>query len=50
MASNSKSTQLTAPASSTQKYTLTASFNETGTDISGNYSSITCTVNIVDKI
>ena len=46
MASNSKSTQLTAPASSTQKYTLTASFNETGTDISGNYSSITCTATL----
>ena len=46
MASNSKSTQLTAPASSTQKYTLTSYFNELSTDNTGNYSSIYCSATL----
>lgn len=44
--SNSNSTELTAPASSTYKYTLETSFTETGTDTSANTSTISCSASL----
>lgn len=46
MASASNSTLLTAPGSSTYKYTLAVSFNETGTNTANNYSTVTCSATL----
>ena len=49
MASGYKSTLLTAPGSSTYKYTLEAYFEEQSTSVSGNYSTIYCKATLSAK-